>query len=274
MTMPIVLCLLFLMAVAPVLPWRRASGELLRQRLLWPAAGAAAVLVACVVAGLRGLWPLVVFTLAAFAGTSALRQLVLLVRNSGLAGLAGRSGGGMVVHLGVVLIAVGFAASHAYEHQAQLSLQVGKPATFDSHTLVFRGVKTVNVPGRSLLVATVDLDGAPYYPAVEQFALSDEAVVSPAVRSTPAQDVYLTLASTPGGGKGPIALSVYVEPLVMWLWLGGLTVVSGAVLSLVPSRGRRHRTSEPERAREVQGPAGTIDLLGPADVQPGVGAAV
>jgi cytochrome c-type biogenesis protein CcmF len=274
MTMPIVLCLLFLMAVAPVLPWRRASGELLRQRLLWPASGATAVLVACVVAGLRGLWPLVVFTLAAFAGTSALRQLVLLVRNSGLTGLAGRSGGGMVVHLGVVLIAVGFAASHAYEHQAQLSLQVGKPATFDSHTLVFRGVKTVNVPGRSLLVATVDLDGAPYYPAVEQFALSDEAVVSPAVRSTPAQDVYLTLASTPSGGKGPIALSVYVEPLVMWLWLGGLTVVSGAVLSLVPSRGRRHRTSEPERAREVQGPAGTIDLLGPEDVQPGVGAAV
>ena len=51
MTMPIVLCLLFLMAVAPVLPWRRASGELLRQRLLWPAAGAAAVL-----AGMCG-WP-------------------------------------------------------------------------------------------------------------------------------------------------------------------------------------------------------------------------
>ena len=68
MTMPIVLCLLFLMAVAPVLPWRRASGELLRQRLLWPAAGAAGVLVGCVLAGLRGFWPLVVFTLAAFAG--------------------------------------------------------------------------------------------------------------------------------------------------------------------------------------------------------------
>jgi cytochrome c-type biogenesis protein CcmF len=50
MTMPIVLCLLFLMAVAPVLPWRSATGELLRQRLLWPAAAAAAVLLGCVVA--------------------------------------------------------------------------------------------------------------------------------------------------------------------------------------------------------------------------------
>ena len=96
MTMPIVLCLLFLMAVAPVLPWRRASGELLRQRLLWPAAGAVVVLVACVAAGLRGFWPLVVFTLAAFAGASALRQLVLLVRRRGPAvdrrSLRGRHG--------------------------------------------------------------------------------------------------------------------------------------------------------------------------------------
>ncbi len=83
MTMPIVLCLLFLMAVAPVLPWRRASGELLRQRLLWPAASAAAVLVACVAAGVRGLWPLLVFTLAAFAGASALRQLLLLLHRGG-----------------------------------------------------------------------------------------------------------------------------------------------------------------------------------------------
>jgi cytochrome c-type biogenesis protein CcmF len=91
MTMPIVLCLLFLMAVAPVLPWRRTSGELLRQRLVWPAAAAAAVLVGCVAAGLRGLWPLVVFALGAFAGTSALRQLVLVLRRAGPRAVAGRS---------------------------------------------------------------------------------------------------------------------------------------------------------------------------------------
>ncbi len=108
MTMPLVLCLLFLMAVAPVLPWRRASGELLRQRLLWPAVAAVVVLVVCVAAGLRGFWPLVVFTLAGFAGASAVRQLVLLVRRTGWRGFTGRSGGGMVVHLGVVLIAVAF----------------------------------------------------------------------------------------------------------------------------------------------------------------------
>jgi len=251
MTMPIVLCLLFLMAVAPVLPWRRAPQELLRRRLTWPAISAAAVLAACVGAGLRGLWPLTVFALAAFAGASAARQLVLQVRRRGLAGFTGGSGGGMVVHLGVVLLAVGFAASHAYAHQTQLTLRLNRPATYEGHTIVYRAINTVNTPGRTSLVATIDLDGRPYYPAIEQFALSNEAVPSPAVNSTPLRDVYLTLASTPSTGKGPIALTVIVEPLVMWLWAGGGLMAVGAVLALVPSRRRRSLSGQPEARDQV-----------------------
>ena len=272
MTMPIVLCLLFLMAVAPVLPWRSASGELLRQRLMWPAAAAATVLLACVAAGLRGVWPLLVFTLGAFAGTSALRQLVLVMRRGGRRGVLSRSGGGMIVHLGVVLIAVAFAASHAYEHQAQLALRLGKPVIFDGHTLVLRGVRQVNTPGRGLLVVTVDLDGRPYYPAIEQFALSNDAVPSPAVRSTPAQDFYMEIASTPSAGNGPVALAVYVEPLVMWLWIGGLLVVGGAVVSMVPS-GRRRL---PPAASAPTGPdlEQNLELDDPRPAGSEVGAAV
>ncbi len=283
MTMPIVLCLLFLMAVAPVLPWRRASGELLRQRLLWPAAGAAGVLAGCVLAGLRGFWPLLVFTLAAFAGTSALRQLVLLVRRAGPRSIAGRSGGGMIVHLGVVLVAVGFAASHAYQHQTLLTMSVGRPASFEGHTLVFRGTKMVTSAGRSSLVATIDVDGHAYYPAIEQFALSDQSVVSPAVHSTPAQDIYLALTSVPTAADPDAGVAVYVTPLVMWLWVGGLVVVLGALLSLWPS-GRPRAGPAEERSRGHAGDAhvsyGTVDgaeqetIDLPEPGKTGVGAAV
>src|SRR3954453_22089485 len=51
MTMPIGLTLLFLMAIAPVLPWRKASSETLRTRLLWPAWAGTAAVVLSVVAG-------------------------------------------------------------------------------------------------------------------------------------------------------------------------------------------------------------------------------
>jgi cytochrome c-type biogenesis protein CcmF len=235
MTMPLVLCLLFLMAVAPLLPWQKASGALLRQRLMWPATAAVVVLIACVLAGLRGLWPLVVFTLGAFAGASAIGRLFAHLRAAGGRGLTGRSGGGMVVHLGVVVLAVAFAASHAYEHQTQLTLSQGKPAGFQGHTLVLRGVRAVTSPGKSSLVVTIDVDGAPYHPAVQQFALSNQAVGSPAVRSTPAEDIYLSLASVPGtSGKEPVAVNVIIEPLVMWLWVGGLLIVTGGLLALWP----------------------------------------
>ena len=66
-----------------------------------------AVLVACVVGGVRGLNPLLAFGLGAFAGASAVRQLVLATRRQGWRGLVGRANGGMIVHIGVVFIAVG-----------------------------------------------------------------------------------------------------------------------------------------------------------------------
>ncbi len=112
---PIGLTLLFLMGTAPLLPWGKASAEVLSKRLLWPAlAGVAAMAVALVI-GARGFWPVLTFGLGGFAGGAAVRQVVLAVRRAGWRGLIGRTNGGMIVHLGVVVLAVGLAASETYK---------------------------------------------------------------------------------------------------------------------------------------------------------------
>jgi cytochrome c-type biogenesis protein CcmF len=82
MTMPIGMALLWLMAFAPVLPWRKASRGVLADRLLWPVWCGVGALVLAVVAGARGLAPLVAFTLAGFAAGSALRQIFLAGRSA------------------------------------------------------------------------------------------------------------------------------------------------------------------------------------------------
>jgi cytochrome c-type biogenesis protein CcmF len=133
MTMPIVVALLFLMAIAPVLPWRKASGELLRTRIQWPLTAAAVTIVGCVALGVRGLNPLLAFGLGAFAAGSASRQLVLATRRQGRRGLLGRANGGMIVHIGIVVIAVAFAASRSYSHQIQQSVSAGQTIAFDGH---------------------------------------------------------------------------------------------------------------------------------------------
>ena len=145
MTMPIGFTLLFLMAVAPALPWRRASTEVLHRRLLWPAWAGTLTVVTCVVFGIRGFGPLVAFGLAGFAGAAAVRQLVLSVRAAAASGaplwrgLVGRANGGMIVHLGVVLVAVGFAASSSFGHSRQFRLAPGESATLAGHTVTYLG---------------------------------------------------------------------------------------------------------------------------------------
>jgi hypothetical protein len=134
MTMPIGLVLLFLMGVAPVLPWRKASGELLRERLFVPAWCGVGTLALSVLLGADSWASLLAFALAGFAAGSAMRQLVLATRRQGVRGLLGRANGGMVVHLGVILIAVGLVASNGYTTVGEFTLKQGTPLSFGGHT--------------------------------------------------------------------------------------------------------------------------------------------
>ena len=104
---PFGLSLLFLMAVAPALSWRKINAAVLWHRLAIPAWAGVLTVVLCVSFGLRGLDPLIGFGLGAFAAATAGRALILSVRAADARhhvgwwrGLLGRTNGGMVVHPG------------------------------------------------------------------------------------------------------------------------------------------------------------------------------
>ncbi|MGI9021863.1 MAG: heme lyase CcmF/NrfE family subunit [Acidimicrobiales bacterium] len=269
MTAPVGFTLLFLMAVAPALPWRKASGELLQRRLLWPAWAAAVVVVACVVAGLRGLAPLLAFGLGAFAGTAALRQLVLSARAARRQGspvwraLMGRANGGMVVHLGVVVIAVAFAASTAYGHRDQFRLEPNQTAQLAGHSVTYLGTTTTKAANKTTVSAQVRVDGGRVFsPAVHQFPFASQGIGSPSVRVTLVDDVYLTLVTAPEAGQTAAVVGVNVQPLVAWLWIGGGLMGLGTALAAWP--GRRRRPTEPSSAPAID----RVDPPAPVDPQP------
>jgi cytochrome c-type biogenesis protein CcmF len=247
MTTPVVIALLFLMAIAPVLPWRKASEDVLRHRLVWPAWGATLVVVACVASGLRGLAPLVAFWLGAFAAGSAVRQLVLSARRQGVRGLLGRANGGMVVHIGVVLVAVAFAASHAYGHSREFRLAPGQSAHLAGHEVTYLGSTTVRTGQKTSVHGRVRIDGGKVYaPAVHQFPFATQAIGSPSVKSGLRDDVYLTLAAAPDKPGGTAVIGVIVQPLIYWLWIGGGVMALGTALAAWP--GRRRRPTAPVSA--------------------------
>jgi cytochrome c-type biogenesis protein CcmF len=246
MVMPIVVALLFLMAVAPVLPWRKASGELLRHRLQWPAWIAVVTVALCVLFGIRGLNPLLAFGLGAFAAASAGRQLVLATRRQGWRGLIGRANGGMIVHIGVVVIAVAFAASHSFGHRTEVSLRPGQSRTIAGHSITYLGTSQVSHPNRQAEEARVRIDGKVYRPAISQYVGGGSAIGTPSVHSTPKDDVYVTLVDAPQQPGDAATIGVIVQPLIMWLWIGGGIIVIGTLMAAWP--GRRRRPTAPVSA--------------------------
>ena len=256
MTSPLALALLFLMAVAPALPWRKASPALLRDRLQWPAWVATGVIVACVIAGIRGLGALVAFGLGAFAAAAALRQLALSGRRQGWRGLVGRANGGMVVHLGVVLVAVAIAASGSFGHRAELRLARGESASVGGHDFTYLGTARVAHPNRTSVEARVRIDGNEVHrPALSLFPFATQAIGTPSVSTGWRHDVYLTLIRAPRNASDRAVIGVRIVPLAVWLWIGGGLMALGTLMAAVP--GRRRRPTDPASSPAVAEPPET-----------------
>ena len=239
MTMPIGLVLLFLMAVAPVLPWRKASGELLRHRLIWPAWIGVGSMVLAVLIGARGFAPVLAFGLGGFAAGSAGRQLVLATRRQGWRGLVGRANGGMVVHLGVVIIAVAFAASSSYVRQSEFTLTEGQSAQFAGHTLTYVGQNVKQESAKLVDQVLITIDGTgPWAPSLNKFANGQQTIGTPSVRSTFTDDVALSVIDIKTGENGAVTIRVTVQPLIIWLWIGGGVMALGTLLAVFPGRRR------------------------------------
>ena len=244
---PIGLVMLTLMCVAPVLPWRKASGELLRERLFWPAVCGVAALALSVGLGATGLASLLAFGLGGFAAGSAGRQVVLATRRQGLRGLVGRANGGMIVHLGVIIIAVALTASNSYTHSQEIKLVKGEPASFSGHTFELVGFKESSDDRSTSIAALVKIDGGKAYaPAIHKFTKMGTNIGTPSVKSSLKEDLYLTLEPPVKPSEDTARIKVFMKPLIMWLWIGGLMMGVGTVLAAFP--GRRRRPTDPTSA--------------------------
>ena len=268
MTTPIGLSLLFLMAVAPVLPWRATSNEVLRDRLLLPMwCGAIAVVLAAIfsTAGFGGA---AAYGLGAFALAGIVRNFAVAVRSRTkthrenlVVALARtvrgnpRRWGGLVVHVGVILIAVAIAASQGSASKRELRLREGQSGVVAGHTIKYLRTQTSTSPQKATLRSefSISYDGEDlgvFAPSISTFRNANQGIGTPSVRSGIARDVYLTLVAAPDvDGDGAVTVSVAVNPMILWLWTGGAVMALGTMLCLTPKR----RTVEVPVSADVMG---------------------
>ncbi len=252
---PIGLLLLFLTGAGPLLAWRKTSFQSIRQNFTMPLAVAAVVGAILLALGVRGFYTWMTFFLCVFVTVSVLgefykgartRQKVmgenfttaiysLTMRNT-------RRYGGYIIHLGIVILFVGL-AGQAFKTETKGLAAQGDLLRINDYLLRCDDVTTGENPNFQWERATFALSQngralGVIEPERRFFKASQELTSQVAIRSTLAEDLYVVLAGQdPESNKAII--QVFVNPLVMWVWIGGVVVFLGTLLALVPSRVER-----------------------------------
>jgi cytochrome c-type biogenesis protein CcmF len=250
---PLGLVLLFLTGVGPLIAWRKATVSHLRYQFTWPALAAAAALGISVAIGLHreSLAAIVCFGFCAFTAATVVQEFArgaaVRRRNTGsdlLTSLLGmilrgrRRYGGYLVHLGIVLMFLGF-AGQAYQKEEEKHLRPGQVYPFGRYELRFDRLRHDEDRQKEMITAdfTVLKQGqviGQLRPARWYFhGRNGEFTTEVAIRRTAAEDLYLTLGGVDFSDNSA-TFKLVVNPLVDWVWFGFVLLAFGTGIALLP----------------------------------------
>jgi cytochrome c-type biogenesis protein CcmF len=251
-TVPLFLLLVFLMGVGPMIAWRKASWDNLKRNFLWPSTGALVFGIALFLWKVRDFLPLLGFTLLAFVVLTIFYDTGLALRARrriagegvihGLVTLAQRNQrryGGLVVHLGVVLIVLGIAGSMTYSVERQATMSLKEQLNVGPYRVQFEGLNGVQQPTHfrvegSFRVFHQGTEWGVLSPALKFFPTQQSPVGRAVHRSSLGEDLYLILSGFSELDKNQATLKVLVRPLVVWIWIGGFVIALGTLLAILP----------------------------------------
>jgi cytochrome c-type biogenesis protein CcmF len=260
---PIFLGVLLLMAVAPLVPWRKANAERLKGRLLVPVAlglAAGAVMVALawpvhwtgpVATALVGVVLGTIFTDYAravrqrrqqHAEETLPRAALRTVR------LNRRHYGGMVVHLGIAIIAIGLIGSGLFRVEKQVVMAPGDVVEVGGERLRFDGLRDITRSNHLAIQGQFSLldRNVVVRPEKRRYLVQEMPTTESGIHSTWLRDVYVVIAEPAPGADGmKWGVHVYVNPLVQWIWAGGIVALLGLGLTLSGRRHARQAAAEP-----------------------------
>jgi cytochrome c-type biogenesis protein CcmF len=257
---------LLLMGIGPLMPWRRASPEHLRNNFLIPVAGTLAGLAILLILGMRDPFAGIGFGLCLFVLGTILQEFVrgALARHratgenyleavGNLIRRNNRRYGGYIVHLAILLIGAGAVGSQVYQQQTQANLSPGQSVSLAGYTITARGIQTNLEPGVKVIQGVLSVNGEDLRPAKQYFDnFPQQPSTRVGLRSTPFEDLYVVLGGWEGDGPtAKVSLAVFINPLVSWIWTGGALLLLGTLVTLWPASvvsARRVTAAVPEGA--------------------------
>jgi cytochrome c-type biogenesis protein CcmF len=254
-TGPLFAGLIFLMGVAPLSAWGLSTIKTYR-RAIWKPFLVSLVILAAVIfsgvtnpAALLAFWlcgftaviTLYEYTRAVWARHKATRENVVLALYR-LAGRNRRRYGGYIIHLGVVLMALGVIGIEMFQTETQGTIPQGGQLNVAGYTLTYKQLDEFDLPdgrGVARAVLSVSKNGQfiqNLYPRRDFYYESQQPMTIPGIRSTPQDDLYVLLVDWEPISAMGATFKVYVNPLVYWLWIGGFVFILGTSVASWPDR--------------------------------------
>jgi len=247
---PLFLGLLFLMGVGPLIAWRRASADNLRRNFLKPVlAGVVAALVLWAL-GVGNALVLLCMALVVFVTATMVLDFARAARARrrggegwgsatwGLLVRQNRRYGGFVVHLGILVVALGVAGSQAWSRQTEATLSRGESVELAGYKIRFDSLAASEESNHFKVSGTFTVaNGARrptvLYPAKKFYPQEQTPIAYVDYRLGFIEDVYLVLGDFARDGS-QATVKVQVNRMVSWLWIGGLILTLGAALAVLP----------------------------------------
>ncbi len=249
---PIGLFLLFLTGVGPLFSWRRTSVDSLRRNFQWPGIAAVVLVGALIAAGVRHFYALISFGFCLFVALTVLVEFY-----KGSRSIAARNGmnlaraavelthrntrryGGYLVHVGIVLMFIGF-TGQAFKLSEVKELDNGDSLKIGRYDL--RMVKLEHGEEENYLWdrATLDVfkNGSELgllRPEKRLYKASRQSTSEVGIRQRLDEDLYLNFGGMSDDNQRAV-IQAFVNPLVSWVWVGGLVLIGGTLICLVPSK--------------------------------------
>jgi cytochrome c-type biogenesis protein CcmF len=268
---PIGLAIIGLTGIGPLISWRRMSKGAFWRMVRVPLVAGGVTVIALAFGGLSSPGALLSFALCAFTATAIIGEFVrgsrVYRRRDNIGPLSAlnrtiarnrRRYGGYIVHLGVLLIVIGF-AGNAFKVERRADMAPGDSLDVASYTLTYEGVRTSSTSEKDIFEATLsvsrgDDDLGTMRPQRNLHLAQGQWQSEVAIRTNPIEDLYVVVTGFDTDQSAVIR--TFVNPLTWWIWAGAavmlvgmLVIMSGRAPVTVTAAKRAPAKREPAVAR-------------------------
>ena len=259
-TGPLFAGLMLLMGIAPLSAWGHSTVKTLGRALWKPTIVAIIITILIFITYTHNIYALIGFFLVAFVilvtlyeywrGAYARQKSQNENISTAFWNLTGRNRrryGGYIIHLSMMLMAIGILGIELFQVETQGTVQQGETLSLANYELRYKEIAQWDdrPSGVNYRRAVLDVYENGNYlgqlvPRIDYYYDSQQNMTIPGQRSTMRDDLYVLLVDWEPASAIGATFKVYVNPLVNWLWLGSLLFFVGIIIAAWPEREVEH----------------------------------